>query len=66
MGRKVTFSVSIGLVGCKRTETFDIDDLGYVKGEDYDTEEELMELLEEFWIDWRNEKVDGNIDLEDE
>lgn len=45
--RKIKFTISIGLVGCRREDTFEFDD---------DTvDEEIQEAYE----DWRLEQLDG-------
>ena len=56
--RKVTFSVSTGYVGARREETVDIDEW-FVKGEDYETEEELEELIGKAFEDWVWENLDS-------
>jgi hypothetical protein len=63
--RKVTFRLSIGLVGCYREETYTLKDLGIVEGEDFETEEELEKLLEEQWVEWRDNIVEGWFLLEE-
>ncbi len=62
--RKVTFSVSMGLVGCNREETFTLEELGLTEGEDFDTEEELDDCLKDIFIDWQNEQIDGGWEVE--
>jgi len=62
--RKVKFSLSIGIANADQEEVFTLDQLG-IYDDDYETEEELLALLEEEWNRWKNEYVDGGISLED-
>ena len=59
---KVTFSVSTGYVGCRKTETFTLSELGY---EDFD--EELMESwVQQDCEQWLFDNIDGGWSLEDD
>lgn len=62
---EVTFTLSIGFVGAKREQTFTLEELGYIKGEDFDTKEELEELLSAAWEDWSNDYINGGWHIED-
>jgi hypothetical protein len=64
MGKKVKFSLGIGFAGENREETIFLEDLGIVKGQDYETEEELDDLLEEAWKDWSANYIDGGWEVE--
>lgn len=59
---KVAFSVSTGYVGCRKTETFTLGELGYV-----DFDEELMESwIQQDYEQWLFENIDGAWSLEDD
>ena len=59
---KVTFSVSTGYSGCRRSQTYTLGELGY---EDFD--EELMESwVQRDYEQWLFENIDGGWSLEDE
>lgn len=67
MGKKVTFTLSIGYYGANQRDTFDIEDeFNFIEGVDYETEEELEELLEEEWKEWSRNYIDGGFHLEEE
>ena len=56
--RKVTFTLSIGYGGAKYEEEFDVkDDFGF--DPDALTEEEFNKEVEECYMDWRGNYLDG-------
>jgi hypothetical protein len=61
--RKVTFSLGIGFANAIREETFTLDELG-ISENDFETEEELDNLLEQEWKIWMNEYIDGGWEVE--
>jgi hypothetical protein len=63
--RKVKFRLSIGYVGCDREEWFTLDQLG-IDEDDYETEEELREVLDDALVEWQNDHIMGGFDLEEE
>lgn len=62
---KVTFRIGTGLVGSTREDTYTLKELGFVQGEDFNTKEELEELLDEFWEEWSVEYIDGGFSIEE-
>lgn len=56
--RKVKFSVSTGYVGSKREEEFTLEELGIIE-EDYETEEELENDINEAYNDWMQENINA-------
>lgn len=57
---KVEFTVTIGLVGCRRTRTFTIDD-EEVEGM---TDEQIERYIaDEYYADWLNEIADGSWEI---
>jgi hypothetical protein len=63
MSRKVKFTLSIGLANAERSETFTFEQLG-ISEDDYETEEELEEILNEEWAMWSNEYIDGGVEID--
>ena len=58
---KVNFSASTGYVGCRKTETFTLGELGY---DDFD--EELIESwIQKDYEQWLFDHIDGGWSLED-
>ena len=59
---KVNFSASTGYVGCRKTETFTLGELGYD-----DVDEELIESwIQKDYEQWLFENIDGGWSLEDD
>ena len=59
---KVAFSASTGYVGCRKTETFTLGELGH---DDFD--EELIESwIQKDYEQWLFENIDGGWSLEDD
>lgn len=59
---KVKVTLSIGFITANREEIIDIDDDEYMACETGDEKEQLME---EYWQDWANNYIEGNINLID-
>src|SRR5699024_1758107 len=57
-GDDVTFTLSIGFIGAEREDVMQLDEL--YDPDDYETEEELDELLSEVWKDWIGNYIDGS------
>jgi hypothetical protein len=56
---KVTFTLCIGCQRGEQKETFILEELGIIKNESYETEEELGRLLEEEWDYWAQDLIAG-------
>lgn len=64
MGKKITFNVSTGYIGCTRTETLDIEE---VYGVNIDEMNDIQreEFLEEIYEDWIWENINGDFYIGD-
>lgn len=60
---KAKLTLSIGFVGAIQKDIIDIDDDDYLACE---TDNEREQLLNEYWKDWANDYIDGNIRLVDD
>lgn len=56
--RKVRFAVSTGYVGSQREEEFTLEELEIIE-EDYETEEELENDINEAYNEWMQENIDA-------
>lgn len=52
---KVIFTVGISINGCYEEHEFTLDELGY----DPKLDTDLEKYLDEQWIEWKNDRVDG-------
>mgnify|MGYP000967486787 CR=1 FL=1 len=57
----VTFSLSINLNGCRQSESFTLEELGF--DSEYDTNVE--KFLQEAYEDWRSNYLDGGWSLKE-
>lgn len=57
---KLNVSLSIGFVGGTHKDVIDIDDNEI---EECKTEEELDELLGQYWLDWANNYIEGGFEI---
>jgi hypothetical protein len=57
----VTFSISMNLQGCKRQDTHSLEELGW----DGEQGEDLQKFLQECYLDWREEQIDGGFHIEE-
>lgn len=59
-GTKVIFTVGLGINGCHEEHEFTLDELGY----DPKFDKDLDKFLEREYVEWRNDRLDGNWRLE--
>ncbi len=67
MGKKVIFNLGIKGLNAQMEKTFDIEkDLEIFKGKDYQTSEELKELLGDKWEEWASDNLIAKLKFEKE